>query len=92
MDKSTLKQQYEKEPEEEGGHWIWRSNSTKVRYGGKTYYPHRLIWELVNKRPIPQGKALKRGCGIWDCVNPTHMRQVDRDEPIKATRWKKGVI
>ncbi len=36
---------------------------------------HRVVWELVNKRPIPEGHVVRHSCGRGHegCVDPDHL-------------------
>jgi hypothetical protein len=55
------------------GCWIWTGGTMGGCYpgtlfGGLVYRPHRMIWELVNKRPFPAGSIARHFCDCTRCV------------------------
>lgn len=41
--------------------------------GGKLRQAHVVTWEIVNGRPLPQGKIIRHTCDTPACVNPAHL-------------------
>ena len=73
--------------------WNWIGSITKNGYGivtvggrrengGKTYYAHRLAYELF-KVKIPLGLEIDHLCRNRKCVNPNHLETVTRSENTK---------
>lgn len=79
----------------EGGCWIWTGGKFRRGYGAlwdgsKTWYAHRLSYEL-HKGPIPPGAVIMHACDTRSCVNPEHLvagtqRDNIRDAVTKG-RW-----
>jgi len=51
----------------------------RVRYKGKLYYLHRLIWEL-NNGPVADGLELDHLCKTRHCTDLTHLEEVTHKE------------
>jgi hypothetical protein len=55
---------------------IWQGNLKdgygSLRYQGKTWFAHRLAWE-VKHGPIPDGLVLRHRCNVRRCCNPDHL-------------------
>src|SRR5689334_14600143 len=55
---------------------IWHGNLKdgygNLRYQGKTWFAHRLAWE-VKHGPIPDGLVLRHRCNVRRCCNPDHL-------------------
>lgn len=56
--------------------WDWLGGKTRdghgqFKLGGRTYYVHRLMWEMTKGAP-PRIHVLHR-CGNASCVNPEHL-------------------
>lgn len=66
--------------DEETGCWVWRPGQWnsgngygKVRYEGKPWMVHRLVWTYFNG-PIPEGMVLDHVvCRRRACCNPDHL-------------------
>lgn len=67
----------------DGECWVWTHKAIPSGYGqvtlvtkkktwGKTYYVHRLAWQLVNG-PIPPGMHVCHRCDRPPCMNPAHL-------------------
>ncbi len=53
--------------------WIWSAASTG-RYGTfRGLRTHRLAWEIVNQRNIPEGMFACHHCDTPLCCNPEHI-------------------
>lgn len=64
----------------DGECWVWKRGKTRAGYGtigyfGKTYYTHRLSYELM-VGPIPDGLELDHLCFNRLCCNPWHLEPV----------------
>lgn len=71
------------------GCWIWTAFIHKVGYGQLTYrdktqWAHRFIYELLIA-PISKGLELHHVCNTRACVNPGHLRVLDRKAHIAVS-------
>lgn len=70
--------------------WVW-ANCTqangygRIRHGGRTYYAHRLAYELANG-PIKRGQDIRATCENLACCNPAHRAAGSRAATVKASR------
>jgi hypothetical protein len=61
-----------------GDCWVWQGTKTTRGYGIKiidhrSFYTHRLVWEVFNGRPIPEGMEICHRCDNPPCCNPEHL-------------------
>jgi hypothetical protein len=77
----AIKSLVDKEPDK--GCWHW-TGSSKVRYEGRMYYPHLLIYKIVKGITPPPATARVRHCDSPDCVRPSHYHDVPRHAPIAS--------
>lgn len=73
---------------EEAGCLIWtRSLDTSgyghLRHKGRLVTAHRLAWTLAHGRPIPNGAHIDHVCHRPACINPDHLRAVNRCENLR---------
>lgn len=55
--------------------WVWKHTSEgygAVRYKGKVYLAHRMMWQAFNG-PIPKGMLVLHKCDTPACFNPNHL-------------------
>lgn len=55
--------------------WAHKKNATgygQLRYRGKVFYSHRIIWTGLNG-PIPKGLCVLHKCDTPSCFNPAHL-------------------
>jgi hypothetical protein len=70
------------------GCWLWTASIRGRGYGqcsigeGKQGYAHRFSFELANG-PIPAGMEIDHRCHNRLCVNPSHLRVVDRKQNME---------
>ena len=62
--------------------WLWMAGCRTSGYGqisdqGKSYGAHRVAWEWL-RGSIPDGGLLDHICHVRTCVNPSHLRIVDK--------------
>lgn len=83
--KEKIWQMVDKTSGSDHGCWEWRGSKTKEGYGQsrlsvegtpKTYFAHRLIYELTYGVDIT-GKVIRHVCNNPTCVNPKHLRVGD---------------
>lgn len=64
------------------GCWPWPGARGKAGYGriyegsrgaSKTFFTHRLSWELHNNMPVPEGLCVLHTCDNPPCINPAHL-------------------
>lgn len=66
------------------GCWLWtgwvsyRGYAGPFFYRGKQYLVHRLMWELSNGKPVPEGMDIHHTCDRKLCENPAHLEAVSR--------------
>lgn len=64
------------------GCWIYigerlsRNGYGRVRWQGKELQIHRVVWELIEGIPIPEGILLDHLCRVRLCANPDHLEPV----------------
>lgn len=93
------------------GCWLWEGADSgddaqtrgagyaKVRFKGKTYYLHRLIYQLLVGK-IPQGHQIDHKCKHWfhngdpklaivyrRCCNPDHLEAVTQSDNLKRNNF-----
>lgn len=76
---------------DENGCWIWNSKLRADGYGviwggveeGREVRAHRLSYEL-HHGPIPEGLTVDHVCRVRACVNPDHLRLLERGENVLA--------
>lgn len=83
----------------ESGCWIWLGSASgdgqygRIRFNGKNWNVHRLLWELENG-PIPNGFILCHKCDIGFCCNPKHLflgtHQDNANDKIAKGRQPRG--
>jgi hypothetical protein len=77
-----LHENYQKQSESNGGHWIWTGPINDKFYGvyqkdvnSKKVKAHNAVYEdLIG--PIPEGLELDHKCKAKLCVNPDHLEPV----------------
>ena len=72
--------------EDRFGCLVWTGGKKPLGYGtftfgGRTYLPHRLVWEWVNG-PIPEGRVIDHLCRNRLCVKISHLEVVTQQENI----------
>jgi HNH endonuclease len=83
-----------------GGCWLWhvgrridRGEYSRVRYEGRNWAAHRLIYRLL-VGPIPEGAFLLHSCDTPACVNPHHLSvgtpQKNHDDMVVKGRRFRG--
>ena len=59
--------------------WYWIGGKQSKGYGsigignGKTALAHRVAYEIVNKKEIPNHLCVRHSCNCRQCVNPNHL-------------------
>jgi len=81
MAKLTIEQQLNK-IDKSGDCWIWKGGLSDYGFGvfgfgGKTKYPHRIMWEKANGMSA-RGFVLKHTCGNNACCNHKHLYVQDK--------------
>lgn len=69
------------------GCWEWLGYVNRAQYGmtaikGKTYYVHRLFYQLLNG-PLPESIFVCHHCDNPRCCNPEHLFHGTRQENIE---------
>lgn len=63
-------------PEPNSGCWLWEgalcNGYGSVRFEGKSWFVHRLIYLLV-RGPIDKGLHVLHRCDVASCCNPDHL-------------------
>jgi hypothetical protein len=72
------------------GCWLWKSAIARNGYGvfrlaGKTVYAHRLSFAIHRGSPSPL-LVIDHLCRTRNCVNPDHLRELDRGENVSIGR------
>lgn len=62
-------------PEPNTGCYLWNGKQRPGGYGQFkcSTLAHRHVWQLANKRPIPEGMVVRHKCDNPPCVNPDHL-------------------
>lgn len=72
--------------------WIWKGNIASNDYGsfsvkGKNIIAHRFSYECY-KGKIPKGLEIHHICERASCVNPNHLKAVQREENITLMKGR----
>jgi hypothetical protein len=64
--------------------WPWQAfidekGCAKIWWGGGTRMAREVAW-LLTYGPVPDGKIPQQACSRGDCMNPAHLRLVDKQE------------
>ena len=59
-----------------------------IRYRGKIFLAHRIIWEKANGQKIPAGALIMHTCDTPRCVNPRHLRVGSHKENVRDCNEK----
>lgn len=75
------------EHEPNSGCWLWTGNIQPLGYGmfyheGRMRLAHRVSFELLGGKEIPEGLTLDHLCRERSCVNPDHLEPVELRENI----------
>lgn len=81
--------------QEENGCWVWTGHVTpngygQVGMGRRLALVHRLMLELWEGAPLPEGCDVDHTCRNRACANPVHLEAVSRKENIR--RGLNGVL
>lgn len=76
--------------------WPWTGSLTQAGYGlltiqYKSYYAHRLAWELHHNEEIPEGGVICHHCDNPACCNPNHLFLGTQDDNMKDAANKKRI-
>lgn len=64
--------------------WVWggrihRDGYGQVKYKGRSFYVHKLLYILlVRKAPVPEGYEVDHRCHRRACCNPEHLEMVTK--------------
>jgi hypothetical protein len=83
------------------GCWLWQGRRNHQGYGlwrehasGKNWVVHRLIWELFNDQPVPDGLQVCHTCDNPPCCNPEHLwigtATDNAQDKVAKGRWRGG--
>ena len=78
--------------------WFWKGGKDEDGYGrfsfeGKMVQAHVLAFEMFNEPLRDETKELHHECHTRNCVNPSHLTPIDREEHAKQrVRDRKGIL
>lgn len=73
---------------------VWTANCNNDGYArmslhvsgdSRTYYVHRVVWQLANGRYIPEWREVAHGCDTPPCFNPEHLKLQRMPDNRKAS-------
>lgn len=65
--------------EGDGDHWYWRGGGS-VRIEDEVLKPGKAAWVLFRDEKVLEGEVVVPGCGDKECVNPFHLKKIQRSE------------